>query len=129
MLDKFKVVELKEIAKDMDVELAGKKSDLIERLGEKLSKDDIFGLKVKIATPKLLFDISDHKLVPKHEILTSEQETELLEKYDCTKAQLPRIKYTDAGAKIVAARPGNIIKITRKSATAGTAIYYRVVIS
>ena len=129
MLDKFKVVELKDIAKDFGLEISGKKADLIDRIGEQVTKDDIFGLKTKISTPKLPFDIISHRIVPNHELLTSEQEKEVLKKYNCTKDQLPRIKYTDSGAKSVAARPGNIIKITRDSKTAGTAVYYRVVIA
>ncbi|MFC1454832.1 DNA-directed RNA polymerase subunit H [Candidatus Undinarchaeota archaeon] len=129
MLDKFKVVELKDIAKDLGLEVSGKKADLIDRIGEKVTKDDIFGLKTKISTPKLPFDISNHRIVPKHELLTPEQEAEVLKQYNCTKDQLPRIKYTDSGAKSVQARPGNIIKIIRDSKTAGIAIYYRVVIA
>ena len=41
MLDKFKVTELKDIAKDFGLEVSGKKADLIDRISEKVTKDDI----------------------------------------------------------------------------------------
>jgi len=74
------------------------------------------------------FNIFDHVLVPKHEILSEKEEKELLEKLGVTKEQLPKIKKDDPAVKALGAKPGQIIKITRKSHTAGVSIYYRVVV-
>ena len=72
--------------------------------------------------------ILNHELVPKHEILSEKEAKELLETLNITKDQLPKILSKDPVVKILGAKPGDIIKITRRSATAGEAVYYRVVV-
>ncbi len=74
-------------------------------------------------------DIFDHELVPKHEILSEEEVKDLLSKYNVTKNQLPKILDTDPAVKELNAKIGDVIKITRKSFTAGESVYYRVVVS
>lgn len=72
-------------------------------------------------------EISNHILVPTHEILDEKRATEVLMTYKVDRSKLPKIKKTDPalseGAKI-----GDVVKITRKSPTAGESIYYRVII-
>jgi DNA-directed RNA polymerase subunit H len=68
-------------------------------------------------------------LVPKHEILPKEEVERVLEKYNITKGQIPKILESDPMVKKIKAKPGDVIKITRKSKTAGESIYYRVVVS
>jgi DNA-directed RNA polymerase subunit H len=65
------------------------------------------------------FNIFKHKLVPKHEILPPEKAKDLLEKYHIEPDQLPRIKVSDVAVIAVGAKPGDIIKVARKSPTAG----------
>ncbi len=77
----------------------------------------------------LKMDISKHVLVPKHEVLTEEEAEEVLKKYNITKSQLPKILISDPMVKKIGAKVGDIIKITRKSPTAGESIFYRVVVS
>lgn len=72
------------------------------------------------------FDVLQHEFVPRHEILTEEEIEEVLEQYDISLEQLPRILNTDPGALSVRARPGEVLKITRKSETAGEAVAYRL---
>jgi DNA-directed RNA polymerase subunit H len=74
------------------------------------------------------FDIGQHVLVPKHEILSKEKAKEVLERYKVSPHQLPLIKSSDPVAKAIGAKPGDILKITRDSPTAGRAIAYRFVI-
>ncbi len=74
------------------------------------------------------FNISKHNIVPKHEILTSDQKKEVLEKYGITLKQLPRITDKDPMVKLLEAKIEDVLKITRKSETAGESIYYRVVV-
>ncbi|MDJ0270571.1 MAG: DNA-directed RNA polymerase subunit H [Aigarchaeota archaeon] len=69
-----------------------------------------------------------HSLVPKHEILSEEEKKQLLERLGITPQQLPYILITDPVVKLLGAKLGDIIKITRESETAGEAIYYRVVV-
>lgn len=53
----------------------------------------------------------------------------MLDKYNITKGQLPKILANDPVVKMIKADPGDVLKITRNSRTAGTCILYRVVIS
>lgn len=70
-----------------------------------------------------------HDLVPKHEKITDSEKNELLAKYHVTPLELPKIAKTDAGIRHLEAKPGDIIKVTRKSRTAGESTYYRVVVN
>ena len=70
----------------------------------------------------------EHELVPKHEILSKEEEEELLKKLNTTKKHLPKILSTDPIVKALGAKKGDIIRITRKSVYAGEYYYYRVVV-
>lgn len=82
-----------------------------------------------IATSSLpSFDIFKHELVPKHEILTKEEVEEFLKRYRIKPYQIPRIKASDSAARMIGARPGDIIRIIRKSPTAGRSVAYRYVV-
>jgi DNA-directed RNA polymerase subunit H len=72
-------------------------------------------------------DILNHELVPKHEILAAAEKKELLEKMGITERQLPKMLDTDPVIKKIEAKPGDVIRITRKSLTAGETVYYRLV--
>lgn len=74
------------------------------------------------------FDVLKHVYVPKHEILPKKEADEVLVKYNAKYAQLPFIFLSDPALKELGAKPGDIIKITRKSPTAGESIYYRYVV-
>lgn len=76
--------------------------------------------------PKI--DVLSHLLVPKHTILNREEEKELLRRLGIEKTQLPWIKATDPAAKAIGAKPGNIVKVERRSLTAGEAIMFRCVV-
>jgi DNA-directed RNA polymerase subunit H (RpoH/RPB5) len=75
----------------------------------------------------LQFNISQHELVPKHELIADENEVkEIMEKFMIkSKFQLPIILKTDAMAKYLGLKNGDIIKITRVSPTAGEYVVYR----
>ncbi|HHF55819.1 MAG TPA: DNA-directed RNA polymerase subunit H [Thermoplasmatales archaeon] len=72
-------------------------------------------------------DILKHKLVPHHEILKEEEVEKLLKTYGIKKEQLPKILIDDPVAKAINAKEGDVIKIVRKSPTAGISVAYRVV--
>ncbi len=74
------------------------------------------------------FDIREHNLVPKHIVLNEQEKEELLKKYGINIRQLPRILVTDPVVKLLNAKVGDVIKIIRKSETAGETVYYRVVV-
>lgn len=74
------------------------------------------------------FNIFDHVLVPKHEIMMPEERQKLLEAYRVRPYQLPRLMASDPAAKAIGARPGDIVRIIRDSPTAGKYIAYRYVV-
>jgi DNA-directed RNA polymerase subunit H len=74
------------------------------------------------------FNIFDHDFVSKHEILTTEERKELLEEYKVQPYQLPRIKASDPAIIAVGANPGDIVRVIRKSPTAGKYVAYRYVV-
>ena len=77
---------------------------------------------------KKKIDIFENELVPKHEILNEGEKNKLLEKLNISSKQLPKILASDPAVKMIGAKKGDIIKITRRSQTAGTYYYYRLVI-
>ena len=76
---------------------------------------------------KQKFKVDKHILTPKHAKISEKEKAQLLEKYNVTPKELPKIIKTDAAIKELDAKPGDIIKIIRKSPTAGESIFYRVV--
>jgi len=74
------------------------------------------------------FNVLEHELVPDHVLLSEDEVAEVLNKYNISKGQLPKIKSSDVVVKQIDAKPGDVVKITRKSLTAGTATAYRLVI-
>ncbi|MDA4134762.1 MAG: DNA-directed RNA polymerase subunit H [Thaumarchaeota archaeon] len=84
--------------------------------------------KAKKAEEELPFKITDHFLVPKHELLTPEEARAMLGKYNAMPHQLPFISSTDPAAKSIGAKAGDFIRITRRSETAGETVYYRYVV-
>jgi DNA-directed RNA polymerase subunit H len=74
------------------------------------------------------FNILNHELVPEHIILKENEIKEVLEKFKIGPQNLPKILLSDPAVKAIDAKEGDILKIVRKSKTAGTSIYFRVVI-
>ena len=72
-------------------------------------------------------DILQHKLVPEHTILSEEEAQKVLDDLNVRLDQIPKILPTDPVVKAIDAKIGDILKITRKSETAGIFVAYRVV--
>ena len=72
--------------------------------------------------------ILDHELVPDHEVLDEAEIAELLERYKIQKEQLPKINEADPAIKEIKAEVGDVVRIRRKSKTAGKSLSYRLVI-
>ena len=75
-------------------------------------------------------NVLENELVPEHIILNEEEANQVLENLKIRVTQLPKILSTDPALKALNkdVELGTIIKIIRKSVTAGDAITYRVVI-
>lgn len=70
-----------------------------------------------------------HDLVPTHEKITDPEKKELLARYHVSLLEIPKIAKSDMGIRHLDVKVGDVIKVTRKSRTAGAAIYYRVVVN
>ena len=76
---------------------------------------------------KKKYDILKHELVPKHSKLSVKEKKELFDTYNISERELPRILKSDTAIANLNVDIGTIIKIIRKSKTAGEAVFYRVV--
>lgn len=80
----------------------------------------IFSIKV------LMFNVTKHELVPKHERLPPSAFEKLKGPFQITSPeQLPLISHEDPVAKFIGLRPRDICKITRPSLNAGEHVVYR----
>ncbi|MFW9786865.1 MAG: DNA-directed RNA polymerase subunit H [Candidatus Thorarchaeota archaeon] len=69
-----------------------------------------------------------HEMVPTH-VIAEEPEIQLvLEHYGINKTHLPRIQSRDPAARVLGARPGQVVRVERSSPTAGISYYYRLVV-
>ncbi len=75
-----------------------------------------------------VFDIFEHALVPFHEILSEKEKNQLMSHFKVQPYQMPQIKSGDPAVKAIGAQPGDVLKITRKSSTAGEHVTYRYVV-
>ena len=74
------------------------------------------------------FSLLNHQLVPDHILLSDNEAHLVLKGYSIEKEQLPKIRSTDPVIMEIGAQVGDIVKIIRKSQTAGEADFYRLVI-
>lgn len=128
MQSKFKWPELKKIIEDDDTEY----TLILLVIREKVSQNNIkfiqsLHLPIQIFDIKeLQFNIKNHILVPKHELVDDEEVKSIIERYSLkTKFQLPHILKNDPMSKYLGLKSGDIIKIVRNSSTAGEYITYR----
>ena len=70
-----------------------------------------------------------HNLVPKHILLNEEETKKILQKFNISMMQLPKISRKDAAISELSPKPGDVIKIERKSPTNVKTAYYRMVIN
>ena len=79
------------------------------------------------------FNVLEHELVPEHYLVPAEEEEDILKELKVKKENLPKIKKSDPVLRILERKYGHIpigslIRIVRKSPTAGRIVVYRVVI-
>ena len=85
-----------------------------------------------MAIENISFNVLKHDLVPEHHLLNEEEAETVLSKLKITKDQLPKIRRSDAGVRVLEniygpIEEGRVVKIIRKSETAQEFIAYRLV--
>ena len=73
----------------------------------------------------MAFEVTKHLLVPKHVKVSEKEKKELLELYGLELRSLPRILISDPAIGSLSVKEGDIVKIVRKSMTAGEVVFYR----
>ncbi len=74
------------------------------------------------------FSILDHVMVPKHVKLSEEEAKEVLKELGVSPEQLPILRVSDPVARELGLKPGDIVKIIRKSENAEEVVTYRYVV-
>lgn len=125
MAPKLKFSELKKMLTDDNVMyivvIKEKMSGTNAKSADNLKNCQQFDIK------ELLFNVSRHTLVPVHEVITGEKIIDdILEKNMIkSRINLPWILKSDAMARYLDLAPGDIVKITRPSPSAGKTVLFR----
>jgi DNA-directed RNA polymerase I, II, and III subunit RPABC1 len=131
MKSKFIKSDLKTFLKQVDISSQTKLlfifKQKIHENNEKNIKDLIKETKYEYFKIKhLLFNITHHSIVPKHEILSIDETNKIMERYDVkSRSQFPKILATDPVARYYDVQPGQLVKITRSSTSTGENVTYR----
>lgn len=87
------------------------------------------GVKMEcIEEERLVVNITQHELVPRHEPLDAVELKEVLEAHSLTADMLPRILASDPVCIYFGLEKGRVVRITRTSETAGEYVTYRRVV-
>lgn len=74
------------------------------------------------------FNVFKHSIVPKHQILSQEEKAKVLEIFRVKPYQIPLINTSDPIIKVIGGKAGDMVKIMRRSQTAGEYLSYRYVV-
>lgn len=77
---------------------------------------------------ELDFDVTTHELVPVHVLVDENELKSVLERYGTDRRRLPQMLSDDPIARYHGAKPGDVMKIYRRSPTAGEHVVYRLVV-
>ena len=79
---------------------------------------------------RLQYNMLEHNLVPKCNVLKEDDKIDFMKEYNISNAkiQLPEISRFDPQALVMCIRPGEVAKFTRKSITSLESEYYRICI-
>lgn len=98
----------------------------INNNNEKNIKDLLDGVTYELFPIKnLLFNITKHSYVPKHELLSVDEANNIMTNYSIKKSQFPIILKSDPVARYYDFKPGQLIKVYRSSTATGESITYR----
>lgn len=76
----------------------------------------------------LMMDIVSHHYSPDYEVLTPDEVTELLKTYNSSMYNIARLPSTELIVDYLNIKPGQVVRILRKSQQSGVALFYRRVV-
>jgi len=76
----------------------------------------------------LSFNVLDHVLASRHEVVKPDEAKQVLERFHAEPEDFPYIQLSDPVVREIGAKAGELVKITRKSQSAGEVVYYRFVV-
>ena len=127
---KFKMADVKKLLQTAAPDLGDGATVIVvvrERPAQGKGVDELARDVQMFQVKELMFNVSRHALVPLHEPIRDEaQIEEILKRYRLkSKHQLPLILGSDAMARYLALKPGQLVRITRPSPSSGTYVSYR----
>jgi len=96
------------------------------QIAKELQNDEFKSYEIFL-TKHLMFNITHHEIVPKHIILNEDEAKKVLDEFQATKNQLPKLLSNDPVAKYYGMKSGDICKVIRHSPMTGESFYYRMV--
>lgn len=94
---------------------------IIPRLRSQGFKVEIFDIS------ELKFNITKHRLVPKHIPLSQKEKMEIVNEYKCKESDLPKISINDPISRYFGLERGTLVKIIRNKETTTSYVTYRIV--
>lgn len=124
--DLFNVENVLSKKDDLIIIIKEEPNDTIEKAIKDIwIKDEIYVSIINIK--RLQFNILKHTLVPKHILLSKEEEIEFKNTFNIQKnSEIPDIGYLSPVCQVLGVRPGNILKIIRPSRTSIDSVFYRI---
>jgi DNA-directed RNA polymerase subunit H (RpoH/RPB5) len=126
--DMFTIDETLARGDDLMIITLSDPNDTMTKLMSKIwYQDKIYVSIVNIA--RLQFNILNHRLVPKHTILSDDDKAAVMKRYNiASEKQMPVISRFEPVAAVLGVRPDQVVHIERPSKTAITSDYWRVCI-
>ena len=86
-----------------------------------------------VLSEEVTFNVFNHELVPAHHLLSEDEAKAVLVALKIDKDQLPKVRRSDPCIRLLEdkygpIKEGRIVKVIRRSPTAGTSVAYRLVV-
>jgi DNA-directed RNA polymerase subunit H (RpoH/RPB5) len=123
--DLFNIEEILDKKDNLIVIIKDEPNETIQKLlSELFVNDGHFVIVINIQ--RLQFNILNHSMVPKHNILDSKEKDLVIKEFNIQDDNIPNISRFDPVAQVIGIRPGEYCEIIRPSKTSITSKYYRI---
>lgn len=123
--DLFNIEQLLTKDDELMIIIKDEPNDTLQKLQSLIYSDEKIFVNI-ININRLQFNILNHVMVPKHEILDKEEKEDVIKKYNILDDNIPEISRFDPVAQVIGLRPTQYCKIIRPSKTSITSLFYRI---